>query len=104
MLNKINLYMFYLSICICISDAMAYVAPQVYHNGPGFVDRLIEFESSFNDFLNVVFFISGIGVFFGAMSQYGKYRSNPESTRLGTVMASFAAALALFGLAFIPMP
>ncbi|HJN38329.1 MAG TPA: hypothetical protein QF353_06110 [Gammaproteobacteria bacterium] len=104
MLNKYSPHFWLLCLSVYSTEVLAYIAPKSYVDDGGIVGRVNDFQSSINDFLNVVLFVSGVGVLFGAMSQYGKYKSHPESVKFGAVLATFCAALALMGLAFLPMP
>ena len=96
-------------LCIVISIAVnsgcyAHISPGGVIHDEGIVTRVLDLESALNDFMNVALFCAAIGVFLGGVSQYSKYRDNPGSIRLGTVIATFATSLALLGLMYIPMP
>lgn len=82
----------------------AHISPGGPVHDEGVVGRILDLESSLDDFMNVALFCAAIGVFLGGISQYSKYRDNPGSIRIGAVIATFATSLALLVLMYIPMP
>jgi len=67
-------------------------------------NNLMSLEGNVNSFINAVVILTGTGLIAGSLLQFRSHWKNPVQTGLGKPIALLLLGVALFVLAFIPMP